>query len=156
MLKETTQQRIEESIIRSFELDNEIVNFYDPSAVDIKKEEIPADIVRKLQGYDKIPSMKLKYFDFILDDKFCGYVAINEERKLLVSFGLRVRDSKTKDSFFSHIRKLLGGEFSCMLHQVNQRAVKWLVKSGMVIEKDNFEFDGHPYTILRYKSKFLI
>lgn len=156
MLKETTSLKIEETIIKTFEFDDEMVNLYDPSAVDIKKEDIPADIVRKLKEYDTIPSMELKYFDFFFDDKFSGYLVINEERKLLVSFGLKDRSKESKDSFFEEIVKSLNGEFSCILHQVNQRGIKWLVKMGMSIEKENWEYDGHPYTILRYKSKFLI
>jgi hypothetical protein len=155
MLKETTQERIEESIIRSFELDNEMVDFYDPNAVNISKKDIPTDISRKLKEYDEIPSMKLKYFDFILEDKFCGYVVICEQRKLLVSFALKIRDEKTKESFFSHIKKVLNDDFLCILYQKNIRGLKWLEKNGLTNE-GVYEHDGHPMVVLKYKSKFLI
>jgi hypothetical protein len=145
MLKETTSLKIEETIIKTFEFDDEMVNLYDPSAVDIKKEDILTDILRKLKEYDEIPTMKLNYFNFI-----------NEERKLLVSFGLIDRSEKTKESFFSHITGLLKGDFICILPQSNIRASKWLVNMGMNIENGNYEHEGHPYNVLKFKSNFLI
>lgn len=150
MLKETTLDKLEDSIIRSFELDYDMVDFYDPNIADISRSEIPKDILRKLKEYNDVPSMKLKCFDFVLEDKFCGYVVICEERKLIVSFGLRVRDTKTKESFFSHIKKLMNDDFLCIFYKRNERGLKWLTKMGMTIEFEQ-EHDGHPLVVLKYK-----
>jgi len=155
MLKETTLEKLEDSIIRSFENDDDIVDLYDPNVVGISKSGIPADISRKLKEYDEIPSMKLTCFDFYLEDKFCGYAVICEQRKLLVSFGLRNREAKTKESFFSHIKKVFNEDFLCILYSRNERGIKWLVKMGMTKE-GVYEHEGHPLVVLKYVSKFLI
>jgi hypothetical protein len=155
MLKETTLVRIEESIIKTFENDNDIIDLYDPTAVNISKKDIPNDILKKLKEYDSVPSMKLKFFDFILDDRFCGYVVVCEQRKLLVSFGLKHRETETKNSFFTHIKRLLEDEFICIVYKNNVRSIKWLNSMGMTSECD-IEHDGHPLTVLKYISKFKI
>lgn len=155
MLKQTTSIKVEESIKKAFEFDNEMVNLYDPIAVNITKEEIPSDIYRKLKEYES-HGMKLDYYDFFIGDKFCGYVAICKERKMLVSFGLCLRDKETKDSFFEDIKKVLDYEFICILNKRNERGVKWLVKMGMEKEGTDYEYGGHPFVVLKYLSKFKV
>lgn len=68
---------------------------------------------------------KIGYFCYFYNDKANAYA--------LVSFGMRMADRTPINlkSFYSLIKNKIGGRFYCQLWSKNERAIKWLIKSGM-------------------------
>lgn len=76
---------------------------------------------------------KLSYYKVVCGDKAVGYVVVFQD--FLYSFGLNIkyRISNILSEFWSGIVKVLGRRFICMLYANNERAGKFLLKSGMKI-----------------------
>jgi hypothetical protein len=122
---------MKEAIRNAFEGDDDIFKFFDPN-YDLKNIDEVVDNVYK----------KILEHQYLFDTEFItlknGYFFIVKQPKLLVSFGINKnnRNKEELNKFWDKIKDKLGNNFDCFLWSKNKRAINWLVKMGMKIEKE--------------------
>lgn len=131
-LEPITYSKLEEAMRVAYGGDHAIFDFYDPSVSVSTVDDICSDIVKKIKEYDPV-----KLIGVYEDGQIIGYVVCRED--LLISFAIskRYRTAEKLKEFFANIKRIMPALFVCHLWSKNERAIKWLEKSGMVKESDN-------------------
>lgn len=121
-------KRLHEALNIAFKDDKDIYKYFDPNVNVEKVEDIVSDIEKKVKEFGDSVVMKGIYEK----GKLVGYfVFLND---LLISFALNVafRTRSYLRKFFDIIKKEIGHHFVCFLWTRNIRAIKWLLKMGMI------------------------
>jgi hypothetical protein len=148
ILRIVKYENLKNAIKIAFDEDKKIFEFYDPNSDVANLDEIVEDIYNKIDGYKEF-SGGIIAMEVYEKNKLIGYFVYNN--KMLISFGLNIayRQRKYFKEFFNLMKITLGKGFSCMLWSKNIRAIKWLMKMGMMPIKEN-DFNGNFVTILIY------
>jgi len=148
ILKKVPYETIQKAIKVAFDEDKKIFEFYDPNKNVTTLDEIVKDIYNKGEGFCKL-SNDVIAIEVYEKNKLIGYFFYN--KKMLISFGLNVayRQRKYLKEFFSLIKTTIGKDFSCLLWSKNIRAIKYLIKMGMIPINET-EFNGNFVTTLIY------
>jgi hypothetical protein len=125
---------------RAFEGDLDIFKYFDPSASVKTIDDVVDNVVDKLFDYATEYDVSFVPFDN-------GYIF--HSSNMLISFGINVehRTSENLSAMWDFILERLGDNFTCMLFDRNTRAINWLKRCGMRIEKDFF-YEGHKIIVL--------
>ena len=147
VIKKSNIIRTGEAILISFDGDNDIYTFYDPMVKVSTIYEIKKDIVTKLICYGN----EMEYYIIYYNKKIIGYFACLQN--MLISFGLntKYRTKKILSDFFTAIINKAGKEICCYLYSINTRAINWLKKNGMQIEKE-FNYNNIAISKLNYTA----
>lgn len=125
------------NIYEYFRDDIDLLKYYDPLSLASNNEQAAMEIYHKLIEYTN--DYKCKFIR--LDHGYIFYAKPNGwlQRRMLVSFCLKpeYRNKKSIESFWSEIKKHLGRRFVCYLFNRNTRAINFLLRGGMKIEKAN-------------------
>lgn len=130
--KPITYDQLKKVIYLSFKDDEKIFTFYDPNVTVNSIEDLTNDIFEKIKGYTEA-----RIYAIYEKDKMIGYLACQDG--ILISFCLSVnyRFRNYLKQFWALIRDNLRGTFYCHLWSKNIRAVRWLMKMGMVMVDSN-------------------
>lgn len=130
--KPITYDQLKEAIYLSFKEDEKIFTYYDPNVQISTLEELTEDVYKKIESYPDV-----RIYGIYENDILVGYLACQDG--LLISFSLSInyRVRRYLKQLWGCIRDNLRGTFYCHLWSRNIRAVKWLIKMGMVIVDTN-------------------
>lgn len=148
ILKIQKYENLKKAIRVAFDEDSKIFEFYDPNKSVSTLDEIVEDIYSKGDSYKGL-SEGVIAIEVYEKGKLIGYFFFNN--KMLISFGLNVayRQRKHLKEFFNLIKITIGKGFSCLLWSKNIRAIKYLIKMGMMPINET-EFNGNFVTTLIY------
>ena len=146
ILKKVSYETIQNAIKVAFDEDKKIFEFYDPNKNITSLDEIVKDIYSKGAGFSELSDGVIA-MEVYEKGKLIGYFFYNN--KMLISFALNVayRQRKYLKEFFSLIKSTIGKGFSCLLWSKNIRAIKYLMKMGMMPINET-EFNGNFVTTL--------
>ena len=124
----------------AFEGDLDIFKYFDPSASVKTIDDVVDNVVDKLFDYAMEYDVSFVPFDN-------GYIFYSSN--MLISFGINVehRTSANLSAMWDLMVERLGDNFTCMLFDRNTRAINWLMRCGMRVEKDFF-YEGHKIVVL--------
>lgn len=91
----------------------------------------------------------LTYFKVMLNKEPIGYFVISSEMGLLYSFAIN-KKFRTKEilvNWWKYVKMVLGKAFTTVLYSNNTRAIEFLIKNGMEINRT----DGNLVTLINYK-----
>ena len=112
----------------SFAGDREIVKLYDPNVKVESVKDVTDNIFDKIEKIETGCGIKGVFHR----EKLIGYFVTYD--KILVSFSLAMqyRTRTYLRAFFSLIKDEIGKEIYCRLWTKNTRAIRWLMKNGMI------------------------
>jgi hypothetical protein len=125
------------NIYEYFKNDHELLKYFDPLSTAVNNEQASLEIYHKLVEYSNDYHCK-----FIrLEHGYIFYAKPKRwfQRKMLVSFCLKpeYRNYACVAAFWQEIKKHMGKHFVCHLFNRNTRAINFLLKGGMKVEKTN-------------------
>lgn len=125
------------NIYEYFKDDQDLLKFFDPLSVAENNEQAALEIYHKLIEYSRDYHCKFVRLDH-------GYIFYTKprrwfQRRMLVSFCLKPehRNRTSTELFWKEIVKHMGKRFMCYLYSKNTRAINFLLKGGMKVEKTN-------------------
>jgi len=126
-----------ELIYEYFREDNELLEYFDPMSKATNIEEAAAEVYGKILQHGNEAECH-----FICNEVGYFYYSnylLFTDRKVLISFCVKkeYRDKARLKEFWDEIMKNIGDHFECYLFNRNKRAIEWLIKCGMQVEKTN-------------------
>jgi hypothetical protein len=125
------------NIYEYFKDDRDLLKYYDPLSTAVNNEQASLEIYHKLIEYSK--ELKCKFIR--LEHGYIFYAKPNwySNRRMLISFCLKseFRAPACVAAFWKEIQKHLGKRFTCCLFNKNTRAINFLMKGGMKVERSN-------------------
>jgi len=126
-----------ELIYEYFKDDHNLLDYFDPMSTAKTIEEAANDVYEKILQHGKESDC-----NFICNS--IGYFYYSDyllfsDRKVLISFCVKKehRNKEKLKEFWELIHDTIGNHFECYLFNRNERAIQWLIKCGMKIEKKN-------------------
>jgi len=121
---------MKEDIYNHFKEDVDLLRYYDPTSMVTTIEEAAEDVYRKIVEHSRDRKC-------IFVNSEIGYVFYSE--RLLISFCLnpKFRNKENLILFSEFIKDNVGEHFECFLFNVNTRAINFLKRFGMRVEKSN-------------------
>lgn len=125
------------NIYEYFKDDKDLLKYFDPLSCAVNNEQAALEIYHKLVEYSndyKCKFIRLEH-GYIFYAKPHGWL----QRRILVSFCLKPeqRNRVSTGLFWHEIRGHLGRRFVCHLYNKNTRAMNFLLKGGMRVERSN-------------------
>lgn len=118
-------------VVAAFDGDEDIIDMFDKDENVKDTDDVISSVIHKIKSQYSDSSVFGLYDDN--DKNPIGFFVVDEDEKILISFGLNIGHRKDASCLFEEIKKVLGDEFNCMLYSYNKRAIKWLEKMGMKV-----------------------
>lgn len=127
---------LERYIESAWSNDADLVLFYDDNLVLKEHKNMVYNTCSKIEEYINNSSFAWMY-GIEYEGSPIGFVVVNVNTRLLYSFGVnkKYRVAKVLSSVWDFIYRILKANFSCFLFKHNKRAITWLEKCGMKVEK---------------------
>jgi hypothetical protein len=139
-IKKISKTEIPSLIALAYEGDTELFDKYYNKNMIGEKVDFPIAVLDTLDIIDEVSNhYKLSYYKVIYQKKPIGYFVTFDG--FLHSFGInkKYRKREVLIEWFESVKKVLGKHFTCMLYDVNTRAINHLQKQGMKIVNRNEE-----------------
>jgi len=80
----------------------------------------------------------MKFFSVYEKEEIIGYICCFQNNLYSFAINIEYRTKELLIEFWNKIKEAVGDSFICLLYPQNDRAIKWLMKCGMV-EVENIE-----------------
>lgn len=133
IVREVNTLKLVEYIKSAWEGDVNLHVFYDRSLNEKSLDNMVRDTHLKiLDLYNQ--EIGLSFYGIEHDDKMIGFIVLNDKFNYLYSFGVRhdFRKKEVLEPLFVYISRKLNENFTCLMNECNTRAIRWLIKCGMV------------------------
>lgn len=120
-------------VLSSFSNDPELLEKYQQLDTDL------VDTVNRNMENIKEWGDSVRYLGINYNGRNIGFCVIDEDRKILVSFGINMKYRKRDilNTWVETLKDYFNGKFNCSLWSKNERAIKFLQKNGMKITKQD-------------------
>ncbi len=140
-----SKPKLLELIHNSYEGDNELFEKYH-----VEKGNAETLTLKTMSMIeDAAEKMSLTYYKVLFNKKPIGYFVIADKMGLLYSFAInkKYRTKEVLINWFKSVKEVLGKAFTTVLYSNNTRAIDFLVKNGMEVNRT----DGDLVTLINYK-----
>jgi hypothetical protein len=140
-IKKISKTEIPSLIAISYEGDTELFDKYCSANMRVENVDFPIAVLNTLDIIDDVSkSYKLSYYKVIYQKKPIGYFVTFDGFLHSFAINKKYRKREILVGWFECVKKVLGKHFTCMLYDINTRAINHLQKQGMKIVHRDEEY----------------
>lgn len=85
--------------------------------------------------------LQLHYYTIIFDDQTIGYMVTFDNCLFSFAINIRFRQAIILKEWMQAVRELFNNNFSCSLYNRNKRAIEFMLRNNMAIDREDKEKD---------------